>query len=285
MPKFDTPEPIAVTIELYVGDVRIVASDRTDTVVEVRPSNDNRPADIEVAEQTQVEYTGGRLLVKAPKPPLWKRVGSARDYGVIDIAIELPTGSQVQGDTGVGSIHTQGRLGDARLKSGAGNVQVDTTGALESSTGMGNLTVERAVGRVEVSTGSGEVRIRHIEGSAEIRNSNGDTRIDAITGELRVKAANGDITVGTAESAVTTKTANGAIRIGEIVRGSVVMETALGELEIGVRQGTAALLDLRTQFGAVHNALDAAEGPEPSGETAEVRAHTSAGDIIVRRSA
>src|SRR5437764_958604 len=39
MPTFDTPEPISVTVEFGVGDLRIVASDRTDTMVEVRPSD------------------------------------------------------------------------------------------------------------------------------------------------------------------------------------------------------------------------------------------------------
>ena len=29
MPTFDTPEPISVSLELGVGDVRIAASDRT----------------------------------------------------------------------------------------------------------------------------------------------------------------------------------------------------------------------------------------------------------------
>jgi hypothetical protein len=39
MPTFDTPEPISVTVEFGVGDLRIVASDRADTMVEVRPSD------------------------------------------------------------------------------------------------------------------------------------------------------------------------------------------------------------------------------------------------------
>lgn len=39
MPNFDTPEPISVTLELGVGNVRITASDRTDTTVDVRPSD------------------------------------------------------------------------------------------------------------------------------------------------------------------------------------------------------------------------------------------------------
>jgi len=39
MPNFETPEPISVTLELGVGNVRITVSDRTDTTVEVRPSD------------------------------------------------------------------------------------------------------------------------------------------------------------------------------------------------------------------------------------------------------
>ncbi|MGI8415742.1 MAG: DUF4097 family beta strand repeat-containing protein, partial [Nakamurella sp.] len=35
MPTFGTPEPITVTIDLPIGDVRLTASDREDTVVEV----------------------------------------------------------------------------------------------------------------------------------------------------------------------------------------------------------------------------------------------------------
>jgi hypothetical protein len=39
MTTFDTPDPIAVDLEVGVGDVRIEASDRVDTTVEVRPSD------------------------------------------------------------------------------------------------------------------------------------------------------------------------------------------------------------------------------------------------------
>jgi hypothetical protein len=54
MPTFDTPQPISVTVELGVGDLRIVASDRTDTMVEVRPSDPAKKADVTAAEQTRV---------------------------------------------------------------------------------------------------------------------------------------------------------------------------------------------------------------------------------------
>ena len=59
MHVFDTPDPISVTIELGVGDVRIAASDRADTVVDVRPTDEHHEPDVQAAEQTRVEYTAG----------------------------------------------------------------------------------------------------------------------------------------------------------------------------------------------------------------------------------
>ena len=42
MRTFDTPEPIAVTLDVGVGDIQVVASDRTDTVVDVRRATQPR---------------------------------------------------------------------------------------------------------------------------------------------------------------------------------------------------------------------------------------------------
>jgi DUF4097 and DUF4098 domain-containing protein YvlB len=84
---------------------------------------------------------------------------------------------------------------------------------------------------------------------------------------------------------VDAKSSNGTIRIGQVARDSVTLRTAAGDLEIGVAAGTAAWLDLNTGHGRVHNGLDAiGQVPEQSEETVEVRAHTSFGDITVRRS-
>ena len=49
--------------EIEVGDIHIVASERTDTTVEVRPSDAAEQADVAAAEQTRVEFSGGRLVV------------------------------------------------------------------------------------------------------------------------------------------------------------------------------------------------------------------------------
>ena len=81
---FETPEPIAATIVVVIGDVRISAGDRATTVVEVHPSDATNGEDRKAAEQTVVEYADGQLLVKAPKLRSWlprqhRRVGRRDD--------------------------------------------------------------------------------------------------------------------------------------------------------------------------------------------------------------
>ena len=277
MPVFATPEPISVTIELSMGDARIIASNRTDTVIEVRPHDDFRAADIRAVEQTRVEYSSGRLLVKTTQRNFFGRGSS------VDVTIELPTGSRVHGDSGMGDFGGEGHLGECRFKTGMGNIRLDHAGALHLRTGMGNIAVDRGLGDADVTTGSGDVRIGHIEGAAVIKNSNGDTVVADVTGDLRVKSANGRISVDRTHASVVAKTANGNIRIGEVVTGAIVLETAAGELEVGIREGTAAWLDVSSQYGRVRNSLGEADSPESSDATVEVRARTSYGDIKIHR--
>jgi len=123
----------------------------------------------------------------------------------------------------------------------------------------------------------------NIGGAAVIKNSNGDTVVGEVTGDLRVKSANGRISVDRAHASVIAKTANGNIRIGEVMRGAIVLETAAGELQVGIREGTAAWLDVSSHHGRVRNSLDEADSPEQSEATVEIRARTSYGDIKIDR--
>ena len=62
-----------------------------------------------------------------------------------------------------------------------------------------------------------------------------------------------------------------------------MLETHLGDLEVGIREGTAAWLDVRASAGNVHNGLDAADAPGPAADTVEVRARTTVGNVVIRR--
>jgi Putative adhesin len=278
MPTFDTPEPITAAIDVPAGDVRISATDGSATVVDVRPSDAGSDQDVRAAESTRVEYLNGQLLIKAPKPP-W----SSRSRGGVFVTIELPAGSNVHGSGQLADFHCDGRLGECRIKTGLGQIRLDRAGTLSLKTGIGDISVEHATGYAEITTGSGDVRVRELDVSAVIKNSNGDTWVGVAGGDVRLTTANGSIAVDLAEAGVVAKSSNGDVRLGEVVRGSVVLETRLGDLEVGIREGTAAWLDVRARAGNVLNALDASDAPGEAADTVEVRARTSVGEILIQR--
>jgi DUF4097 and DUF4098 domain-containing protein YvlB len=280
MPTFETPDPITATIDIVQGDVRITAGERRTTVVNVNPTDAANDEDRKAAEQTRVEYANQQLLVKAPKLRSWLPKGTG---GSIDVTIELPAGSHVHGTAALADFHCTGPLGDCRIKTGLGRIDLDRAGKLNLKTGIGDISVDHATGHAEVTAGSGEVRLRELDSSAVVKSSNGDTWIGVAGGDLRIKAANGNIAVEEPRASVGAKSANGDVRLGEVVRGSVVLETQLGDLEVGIPEGTAAWLDVRATAGRVHNALESAAAPEASAETVDVRARTSAGDVVIRR--
>ena len=268
MPTFDTPEPISATI------------DRETTVVDVHPGDASNAEDVKAAEQARIVCANAQLLVKAPKLRSWSLRSAG---GSIYVTIELPAGSQVHGTAQLPDFHCCGRLGVCRIKSGLGRIQLDRAATLSLKSGIGDIGVERATGDAEVTVGSGDVRLGALDGSAVVKNSNGDTWIGVAGGDVRLSAANGSISVDVAHgvSARSPRTATSGWATPRT--GSVVLETKIGDLEVGIREGAAAWLDVSATAGKVHNALDAADTPEPLAETVEVRARTSAGEVVIRR--
>ncbi|MFJ3582208.1 DUF4097 family beta strand repeat-containing protein [Streptomyces sp. NPDC090127] len=295
MPTFETPEPITAILELDAGTARITAGKRTDTVVEVLPRDGSEENDVRAVQQTQVTYSGGRLTIKTPR----KRSPFGKP-GAIEVSVELPAGSDVRATTGMGAFLCEGRLGETALRTGLGDLQVDEVAGVDLRTDTGQIRLTRATGGAEV-VGAGRIEIGTVAGAATVKNSNGATAIGEVTGVLKTSAANGDISVGVAHGSVGAKcangrieigvahagveasSANGGIRVGDVIRGRIELRTSVGDLEVGIHEGTAAWLDLNPKHGTVRNSLDSAAGPAESDETVEVHARTGAGDIIITR--
>jgi Putative adhesin len=262
MHTFDTPEAISVDLNVEFGGARIIARDRKTTVVEVRPMSEGRRADIEAAKQTRVRYAGGRLEVGAPKPRGLSLFGRP---GAVDVVVQLPSGSHVRGNTGYGDFDAEGRLGDCFLKTSYGTLHVEDVGALTLQTSAGDITAGR------------------VAGGAEIRSSSGDIRIGETSALANLKTSAGDIRVESAGESINARTAYGAIRVGHALRGQLDLAASYGDVEVGVAEGTATFLELRSNHGRVRNELDLVdEAPEP-GEFLKVHAETGYGDIRIRR--
>ncbi|RVX40282.1 putative adhesin [Nonomuraea polychroma] len=301
VPTFDTPEPIVAIIDMATATIRINASDRTDTVVEVRPSDGLNDADVQAAEHTEVEYADGRLLVRTDQehagltsgwglsfdklvesPASWAR-SLLHGPGSVDVTIDLPAGSRLDAKSAA-TVLCRGPLGEVTITTSHGDIRVEQAGRLRLKSTYGDISVTRAIGHAEVTTTHGGIHIGEINGTAAVKTSHGDVRLREVTGELRLNSAHGDITVGRALAGVAAKTAYASVEIGEVVSGSIVMETTGGGLDLGIRDGTAAWLDVSSKYGTVDVSLDPSDVPAHTDQVVEVRAHTTHGDIVIHRS-
>lgn len=278
MPTFTTPTAIDLAINLQVGVLDVVASDRADTVVTVAPSSADKPVDVRGAGETRVEFDGQRLTVVGPKPRLnW--IGPTES---VDVTVALPTGSRLTAEVAVGSIHTVGQLGATRIKSSMGQVELDTTADLWLRASHGTASATTVDGTAEITADHGQIKLGTVSGDATLKSSHGSIRIDDCAGDLDAKLSYGDLDISRALASVTAKTAYGSIRLDEVSSGSIHAESGFGQITVGVRQGVAAWLDLSTRNGHVRNQLDGETSPERAEHTVAVTARTR-GDITIRR--
>ncbi|MFC7648893.1 hypothetical protein ACFQX6_57020 [Streptosporangium lutulentum] len=106
MPVFQTPEPADLQVRFPAGNLHVTAAPRADTMVEVRPANPSRTADVEYAEQTRVEQLDGTIIVSAPE-----RLLSLGHGPKLEVLIGLPEGSRVEFKTASADFRAAGHLG------------------------------------------------------------------------------------------------------------------------------------------------------------------------------
>ena len=260
MPNFETPQPITAVIEIAAGSIRLVASDRDDTVVEVRPRDESRPHDVKAAQQTRIDFSNGTLAVTSKRGFSFPRRGAV----VVDIA--LPSGSRLEASAASANIGADGEFGDCKFASASGDLKLGSVvGNLKADTASGGITVDVVKGAAVISTASGDATIGDVEGDMKFRAASGSLTVRHLHGNVNAQTASGDVTVATA------------------VNGGVSVQTGSGELVVGIAEGTAAQLDLRTGSGEVRNSLTPSDGPSSGDETLVVHARTGSGDVIVQR--
>jgi hypothetical protein len=278
---FSTPQPITVTVEIPAGSVRVTASERADTLVQVSPRDPGSATDAEAADQTRVEYADGRLSITAPKRPLLRSLlGSGP---AIEVDVLLPEGSGLDA-TGWADVVCTGRLGAVGLEKASG-VRIESAARVRANSSMGDIVVGRIDGHAELNTAMGRIRVGALGGTATLKTAAGELNVGEVNGAARLTTAYGDIGVDRALASVHAKTSAGSVRIGEAAGGTIELETAYGELEIGVPDGVAAYLDVSSGHGTVRSELDASAAPaEADGrQTVEIHGHTQFGGIVIRR--
>ena len=201
----------------------------------------------------------------------------------LDVRALVPARSRVDVDVKSADVQLAGQLGLVAVSTASGDVAIEHAAELQVRTASGDVACRSVDGSASVNTASGDVRVDVVSGSAELATASGDVSVSHVLGDARVRSASGD--VGPREGRRFGDRADGVWRRPCRLRPAraVEIDTASGDVEIGVAAGTAAWLDVQALSGSVSSALDAADAPDDDAETVAIHAHTLSGDVRVRR--
>ncbi|MEV6326210.1 DUF4097 family beta strand repeat-containing protein [Streptomyces sp. NPDC051909] len=179
MQKFATTTAVSVVLTVPAGHVRLIAADRADATVEVRPENAGKSRDVKAAEQTEVAFADGVLRITAPEG----RNQAFGPSGSIEVTVQVPAGSRVAAKGAALDLRGVGRLGDVACEAAQGPVKLDEAASARITLQAGDITVGRLGGDAEISTQMGALHIAEaVQGAVSLRTSKGDITVGAARG-------------------------------------------------------------------------------------------------------
>ncbi|MFC9389455.1 DUF4097 family beta strand repeat-containing protein [Streptomyces venezuelae] len=218
MQKFATTAAIAATLDIPAGRIELIASDRTDATVDIRPANAANGADVKAAEQITVEYADGVLRIAAA--PAKNRI--LGDSGSVEVTVELPAGSRVEAVTAAAELRGAGPLGDVTFEGAQGTVVLDEAASARLTLAAGDITVGRLGGSAEISTQQGDLRVAEATGGTVVlRTESGAISVDAARGVSAI------LNAGTAYGRIHNALANSAGSAAEL---TVHATTSYGDI-------------------------------------------------------
>ena len=262
MTKWDFPcsDPVDISIDSWAAGSINVSGEPTETVVvEVEPSRGGRAADL--LDDVQVAFEDGQLYIRGP------RGLSFRPRTGLDLTIKVPAGSSCAAKTASADLSCVGEVS-----------------ALSVSTASGDLTAASVTGDVTVRSASGDVLLDKVGGDLTMHTASGETRVRQVGGGVRISSASGDVTIGSCAGSVTARTASGKVRLDGVASGLVELNSATGDLWVGVVPGLGVYLELSSMSGSVRSHLDEVDNPDGDADAAvEIRARTMSGDIRITK--
>ncbi|MGZ4447723.1 MAG: DUF4097 family beta strand repeat-containing protein [Nocardioides sp.] len=266
--QFETPRPTGLYVEIGKGSVEVVATDTTETSVEVTGRG---------ADEVTVRQEGEEISVVARH----QRAGFLSGDAHLDVRVTLPTDSDLAVKTGSASVTVDGSVASTQVKSGSGDVRLESVGQTLVETGSGDVRVDEARAELRVKSGSGDINIGHAASAVSVSTGSGDVEIGTTNGPAVVKTGSGDLRVVDAQTDVTLTTGSGDLVIGTARRGRFTAKGASTDVHVGIPAGVPVWTDLSTVSGAIRSDLRGAGEPAEGADHVELRAKTVSGDIVL----
>lgn len=260
---FETPGDVTLELSLAGGQIEIVTVEGTKTEVELDARGNGDDAQ-QTLDDARIELRGdNHVVVEVRKRGV---LGFLRDLD-LQLSIRAPHGAHVRSETASSQLRGRGRFGSLEARSASGDVDLD-----------------EVTGDAVAKTASGDVGLMEVGGDAVVNTASGDVELGRVVGEAVVKTASGDVTVREGGGAVNVSTASGDQRIGAVTAGAVTLQSASGDIGVGIREGSNVWVDARAMSGSTRSELELDDVP-PAGDAplVELRATSMSGDVTVSR--
>ncbi|MFJ9917030.1 DUF4097 family beta strand repeat-containing protein [Actinacidiphila glaucinigra] len=179
MQKFATTAAISAVLDIPTGRVRFIAADRADTTVEVLPADPSKSRDVRTAEQTTVTFIEGVLQIHTPESGN-RLLGPS---GSLEVTVQLPTGSHIQGKAAGCELRGVGRLGDVDFDGAYRQIKIDEAAGVRLTAVDGDVEIGRLTGPANISTARGDIRVAEaVRGTVELHTQMGDITVTAAAG-------------------------------------------------------------------------------------------------------
>ncbi len=214
-------EPVRITASS--GRIEVTAEARSDVLV----------------ERGQEHPMGGILEVQG------------ESSGVV---VRVPVATDVVVGSHSGSITLRGRLGDVRLTTRSGRVDVEECASIDVRAASGRVEIGRVAGEARVKTASGRVSVKSVGGALGVTTVSGRIEVGVASGPVRAHTVNGRVDVVIDRAAdVRADTVSGSVRIAlpDHVHPEVSLVSVSGKVSCELTKGTDCRVTGRTVSGKV----------------------------------
>ncbi len=254
--SFSAVGPVHADIEVPSGRVTVQPQTGDALDVSLEPARHASAKGADLIEQSDVRFEHDKLTVYVPS--------RAFKNTALLCTVSLPEGSSLKVKTASADVMARLRLA-----------------TFTAATASGDIAVGDVEGDVDLTCASGDFRCENIGGRLRVKGASSDVTAGRIGGEVDIALASGDVTIDDAGASVTTVTASGDVQINCAHQGRLAVNSASGDIVIGIAKGAGAHLDVSSVSGDVSSSLpvDESAGAET---VLEIKCRTMSGDVVIK---
>jgi DUF4097 and DUF4098 domain-containing protein YvlB len=246
--SFSTPGPVTLDIRIPAGDVEIETENAGETAVELQ-ARGRDPEQLEHDAEISMRPRGDGFEVR------------------------------VEAGNGRGGLF-RGRSGEYRVR-----IAAPHGATVRAQLASADISGRGRYAALDIKVASGDVEFEDVSGEAVVNSASGDVQLDSV-GTAKVNSASGDVQIVKAADGAEVNTASGDAEILSAVAGEVRLNSASGDIDVGIAEGSRLWVDAQTLSGDTSSELDLESGSTietDEGPLVELKARSMSGDISVKR--